>query len=202
MVKSIPSKVQDIRNNQRYASINWYINYLQHFERDTKTVPGQFYAYQYMFTKDKLIHHGDSYTPTTNPNMVDISYDKIKFYDFWPMTYVFHVNPKNKTFFGLNFHHLPLNIRLFWLKRIQSMFKNQFSKEDQLRIPMISYDAVKHIGNDKIAMACTRQYRNDRVMNLRKVPLDELEKAMSYYSKTYYGVNISQIENKYRLARI
>ena len=42
-----------------------------------------------------------------------------------------------------------------------------------------------------------RQYRFDRVRNLKFAPFKEINNILEFYAKKYYGVTISDVSKKY-----
>ncbi|MEM4260889.1 MAG: hypothetical protein QXG00_06635 [Candidatus Woesearchaeota archaeon] len=162
-----------------YANINDYIRYInEHFIKTGTLSSGQIYVYRYLFNKD--------------PNFNKKPFNEIKFYDFMPASYIFNINMKTKTFFGLNFHHLPLYDRRVWLARV-SNFQNKMT--GQLNIKL-KYQALKALMRKSILGV--RQYRFDRVLDLRLIPYEQWINLFNFYAKTYYAVTIDQVESKYR----
>jgi hypothetical protein len=91
---------------------------------------------------------------------------------------------------------MPVAARRYWLSKVQKMAKGYFEKGGYRRIPAINYDALLNIM--KKAKIAVRQYRFEAVQDLKQVSLDEIDYLMEFYSKTYYGVSIKQIQARYQ----
>lgn len=166
----------------QFLTINKYIQFLRKNYKRTKIIHrGFLYTYPYFFNRA--------------PGFKEEDFEKIKFYDFFPLVFVFDVNRKNKTFVGLNFHHLPVKSRQIWLKRVQKIRKNIFEREGTNRV-ILKYNTLKFLV--KKSMFGIRQYRFDRIGELRMIPNQDWEKLFSLYGRTYYGVSLRQIEDKYK----
>ena len=168
----------------QYININEYILYLRkNFRRSNNLKTGLMYSYQYMFNKDPKFQKAD--------------YDKVKFYDFCPLTFVFDINSDTDTFFGLNFHHLPIKARRLWLTRVMKISKIQFRKPGANRIPFLMYHQLKSMFRK--STFGVRQYKWDRIKDMRIIPNERWEEVIEYYSRTYYGVTLRAVQNKYRM---
>ncbi len=162
-----------------------YINVLKTLKDATTIRAGYFYCYKYFFHQHYPI-------------------EELKFYDWHPFIFCFGVrNPKanfekgtGQYFYGLNFHHMPVAARRYWLSKIQNMAKVYFEKGGYRRIPAIDYDNLLNIM--KKAKIGVRQYRFEAVQDLKQVSLDELDYLMEFYATTYYGVSIKQIQSRYK----
>lgn len=166
-----------------YGLITEYISYLKTFKRSATIRPGYFYLYNYAFYEHYPI-------------------EELKFYDYWPLTFVFQImrKPQGQYFLGMNFHHMPVKARQYWLNRVKRMARVYFEKGGVRRLPAFNYDnATKVMRKGKLTV---RQYRNEAVRNLRIVPLEELDTLMKFYAKTYYGVTIAQVRAKYLRERV
>jgi hypothetical protein len=160
-----------------------YKKYIEFFDRASIVLSGYMYAYYYMFQRK------------------GVPQEKLRFYDWWPLTFVFQVDFKERRFYGLNFHHLPVRTRLIWLARIKRLYAAKFPTDEikrnfltPKRIPMTYKRLVLILIKSKYGI---RQYRMDRVRKLRIVPNTQWEQAMRYFSKTYYRVTYEQKVNDY-----
>ena len=172
-----------------YKSLPEYIKFLKTElpQPVNKIYPGRFYCYNYKFAMD------------------NIPYSKLKFYDYMPLIYCFEV--KQFGWVGINFHHMPVDARNFWLNKL---IKLSEKVEEQIRyvdvenkrlykIPNFNYPKCYMIlKKSKIAI---RQYLTKRAKNLRPVPLWLIRDVMQFYARTYYGVGINQIDARYRAYR-
>ncbi len=168
-----------------FRSINDYIKQIRTFKRAANIFTGQLYAYNYLFTKA--------------PNFESAEFDVVKFYDFYPATFVFDVNRETKTFHGLNFHHMPVKARKLWLTRVQKIVPKPFETSGVTRIRNLTFPKLKVLF--KKSMFGVRQYRMDRVRQLRIVPNQDWEELFEFFAKTYFGVTLAQVEAKYRSFR-
>lgn len=167
-----------------FLNINDYIKHLRQFKRTGIIKPGFLYSYIYRFDK--------------NPKFKKKPYDEQKFYDYMPATFVFHVT--ENTFFGLNFHHLPLLVRQIWLGRVRRMYEDNFLDTEPDRIPL-NWNLLKSILL-KASKFSVRQYRFDRLTDLRIVTEQDWERTFRFYARTYFGVTLRAVENKYKLFRV
>jgi hypothetical protein len=166
-----------------YGSIVEYNRYLNGFKRAKTLRAGYFYVYKYNFYKNYPIQ-------------------ELKYYDYRPLVFIFNVtNRENgKYFIGINFHHLPVKARQFWLRKLQSIAKRYFNMGGVQRIPGLNYDTLQKVM--KKSIFGVRQYRANAIKDLREIPLDKLEDIMKFYAKTYYGITIREVQAKYNQFRI
>jgi len=156
--------------------INDYIRYLKDFERTGNLIRGRLYTYNYLFNKA--------------PNFKNKEWETIKFYDWMPCTFVFDINSKAKSFTGINLHFLPVQSRKIWLSRLA---KTNPSRND--RIPL-KYDQLKlMMMKSKFGI---RQYNMGRVQQLRVVPFEYYRDLFEFSAKTYLGVTLDWVSNRYR----
>jgi len=166
----------------RFLNINKYIQHIRKtYKRINLIQKGNLYTYTYLF------NHA--------PNFDKQDYEKIKFYDYMPVTFIFDIDEKNKTFTGINFHHLPVASRLIWLNRLKKMRGKLFEQEGVNRV-ILRYGVLKFLM--KKSIFGIRKYRMDRTRELRIVPNQQWEELLSIYSRTYFGVTLAQVEQKYK----
>jgi len=136
---------------------------------------GRFYSYGYDFSKKE-------------------DYNKIKFWDVFPLVFVFE--NAGGTFFGLNFHHIPRQSRLIWLARIKKVLSERYDKDQ----PMTSMNYQRLFYMFKKSTFGIRQYKKDRVNNLKRIETPEqIEELMRIVANSYYGVNYPMVENQYKM---
>lgn len=157
-----------------YKSVSEYLKKADEVgNRATVIRKGRFYAYQYVFNKDN-------------------SFNEIKFWDVFPLTFVFEV--KGRYFWGLNFHHIPRQSRLIWLARIKKIYEMQI--ENDKALTSLNYSRL--FSAFKKATYGIRQYRIDRVKSLKRIATpDQVDELMRIVSDTYYGVNATAVFQKY-----
>lgn len=163
-----------------YANVKDYFAYLTNFERASVIKPGSFYSYAYASSKEYPI-------------------DILKFFDIFPLVFVTGVDPRNKIFRGLNFHHMPVPERMLWFKRMKIIINLQKMltlKKSVESLPWMNYKRMLliHQELDKVA----RNYRYDRVKgSLRLIPFEDLGEVLKFYARTYYGVGIKDVVRKF-----
>jgi hypothetical protein len=186
----IPKRISQIQANTKYRDINEYLHYIEtKFQRAGNVKPGCLYAYKYDFL--------------LNPENKGLPHSEIKFWDFFPLSYCFAVNLKQRTFTGLNMHRLPFEERLFWLDRIKKMYSEKFKEKKLDQIPIVYYEALKGIGvYKKSTIWATRQYALYRGFDYRIIPLEYWDELFKFYASTFYGVNYNQVASKYRKLHI
>lgn len=166
-----------------YASIAQYKRYLLNFNRSSIIRTGYMYAFLYEFN-------------------TDYKFDIVKYFDHLPLTFVLDVNLTKKLFGGINIHHMSVEARILWYKRIKAITKiikwiNIGRKVTRLQI--LNYRKMLNVFRG--ARRIYRQYRFDRVQWLRQVPLDEYDNIIRFYGNTYYGTTYGQVSRKYHSIR-
>lgn len=164
------------RNN--FANLGKYVRYINtSFEKRTKLFVGSFYSFVYDFDKNQ-------------------NFNKIKFYDMMPLIYLFDKHPNHKNIVrGINFHHMPINIRYIYTSKMRNIAENNFKKNT--RILMLTEYAKLFNMYRKATKASIRQYDITKIRDLRKIPNSQIENVLGYYAKTYYGINIGMVEANY-----
>jgi hypothetical protein len=121
-----------------------------------------------------------------------VPFKKLAFYDWFPLVYVFDVSYGTRHFRALNFHHLPVRLRLIWLTRVKRLYKAKFPTDPKKRnydkpiqIPLSYRRIVSLLYQSTFAV---RQYRMDRVRLLKVVSNNEIDHLLLYHSNTYYAV--------------
>jgi hypothetical protein len=162
---------------QNFSKLVDYIKLLNSLKPASTLRSGYFYCYKYYFYK----HYPK---------------EELKFYDYYPLIFCFSVyKAKKEYFYGLNFHHMPVAARRYWMSKFKRIASAYFKKGGYTRIPAIDYGALLKIM--KKAKFGVRLYRFEAVRDLRQVSLDELNYLMKWYARTYYGVTIKQVQAKY-----
>ena len=170
----MPARVGD----RKFGVLNEYIKHIRTFKFNKIIRNGFLYTYKYLFIK--------------NPTFRSQPFSKVKFYDFWPATFVFEVKPKTKTFFGINFHHMPVRARKIWLFRISK------AKQKPERIRIL-YSRLKRL--DKKSTFAVRQYRMDRGFEYRRIPFADWNFLFNFYARTYFGTTVDNVAARYRRFR-
>jgi len=167
-----------------YGRIVEYNNFLKTFPRASKIQTGYFYTYSYEFK-------------TNYPK------SELKYYDFKPLCFIFKrfkferkvEKTQGVCSVGLNFHHLPIKARQWWLNKIKVVAFKYFEKGGIIKIPGLNEDTLPRIM--KKSSFGFRNYDEINISNLRQIRLEDLDEVMKFYGKTYYGVTIKQIQAKY-----
>jgi len=147
---------------------------------------GRFYCYQYKFA-------------------TDYPYDELRFYDLLPFSFVFEAN--DATFTALNLHHLPLESRRVWFHRLQ-----QVSQAADSVIPYLDFEDGRNkiIRNVQWPLVCrilkkskigVRQYRYERVGNLRLMPIAIYPELYKFWANSYFNATIKDIQARYNQFR-
>jgi hypothetical protein len=163
----------------QHLSVDNYIKFLSNFERVSTIKPGFVYAYVYRSSKEYPI-------------------DTLKFFDIFPLAFITDVDYSKQTFHGLNFHHMPVPLRLLWYRRISAIINIQkvlTMKKTVNNLAWLNYSRMKKVFqfSDRIV----RQYRFDRVKLLRIVPFENMQEILRLYANTYYGVTVNQVNRKF-----
>jgi hypothetical protein len=134
---------------------------------------------------------------------LDPEYEKLKYYCFKPIVYVFR---QNKTHcWGVNFEHLPIGARLLWIQKIRKFSKViaerlsiiSFDDQKEFRLPGVNYPAlIKVFRKAKIMVRC---YRKEAIFNCRRIPLNKFAEVCLYHvSAIYFDVPYKAIEQRYK----
>lgn len=166
----------------KYNNISEYKKFIrENFKAGGSLKLGGFYSYNYLFSLDE-------------------DFDKLKFYDWLPITLILDINIKNKTFSGLNFHHMPVKPRQIWLNRVKNLLPEKFESGGIQYFKELSNQnrALGILLKSKIAV---RNYRFDRVRDIRSLEVDKLDEVIKFFAKSYFSVSIEQIKNRYNTFR-
>ena len=156
-------------------SLNEYLEYVKNSNpRSARILTGRFYTYNYLFPKNQ-------------------NFEKIKWYDRFPLVFV--IENRGKTFIGINFHHAPVLPRQIWLARVRKL--TALLDKDRRMQTIAEWQRMFYMYK-KISDFSVRQYRKDRVQDLRRVPQTLIDDMMKQYANTHYGVNEGQVADKYR----
>lgn len=166
----------------RFGSIRNYNEFLRSFPRMQRLFRGNFYAFTYDFDLNQR-------------------FEKIKYWDLVPLIFVTgRIKSKKNIIQGINFHHLPINIRLVYLNLIKKISTAEFENDRRL-VRLAKYEALFKMFR-KATKFGVRNYDMRNIKGLRKVPNSNIEEALRYYARTYYGINISNVEKNYLMFRI
>lgn len=128
----------------------------------------------------------------------DYDFEKLKYFDFFPLTILFSENGKGNVW-GLNFHHLPLLTRSWLLSRLKSGQPHNFKNKSNFKLN-ITYLTLKSIL--KKAPLAVRQYRIDRMHDVRKIPNVDLQELVKYQPPTFHAVEFPAVVKKYSSTKI
>lgn len=153
-------------------SIDSYVDYIRkNFKIVHYPQIGNLYFFTYLFNRNK------SFSPS-----------KSKFYDFYPATFIFDINIKNKTFTGLNIHMIPSDERKHWFKVIGSLTNDKpLDAKKFLRLKELM----------KISQFGVRTYSMLYVKNLREIPNRDWDMLIDKYANTTYQASLAEITAKY-----
>jgi hypothetical protein len=169
-------------NREDYSNLNKYIRYInESFEPRQKLFIGSFYSYVYELTQE---------------DKINIPYNKLKFYDLMPLTYFFDVHPKHPHLLrGINFHHLPINIRLLYLTKMKKITESAFNRDTRLLI-LNEYRILLNMYR-KATRASIRNYDVSKIRDARKIPNSKIQETLNWYASTHYGIGIGMVESRY-----
>lgn len=152
----------------QFASFDNYLTEVYKNSRPGKRViAGNFYAFEYRFDKTQ-------------------AFEKIKAWDKYPLIYT--IAKVGDNYLGLNFHHLPVKARRIWFSRFNRL--NNIS--DKNRRVKIMYSLLKTLYTK--ALFAIRLYNPKNIFYMRRIETPKLPLLFEYYSNTYYGINIEQME--------
>lgn len=174
-----------MENQIGYGNVNEYIRWINHnFKQTNKLECFKFYTMHYDFAE-------------TEP------WKKLKFYDILPLFFVTQIFPDKKYCIGCNLHHIPVPARFDYLEKFATI-------SDKLNevIPYFDYSENKHYAFKNMVYPLVwkimpkvkifiRRYNFDRIHYLREVNLSLLSEVSKFWSSTYMGVSIKEIEKRY-----
>lgn len=148
--------------------------------------PGYFYTYNYRFD--------------LNPHFPKLSYDEVRFYDWYPLVFIYDVYREKKTnnlvYRGLNFHHLPVRSRRLWLTRLKKYIDHDEIEEDTKIKPLVDYSNLRSLFIK--ATFGIRNYRRDRMFNIQRVPNYKLDSYLGFAAKTYFASTLAEVGLNYK----
>jgi len=144
-----------------------YLAYLKENAKKTNKIRvGKFYSFFYNYK-------------------TDYDYDIIKFFDYFPLVFIFDITPSSSAHFkGLNFHHLPVPFR----KKIINGMKKIDKNLENLKI--ISYNNLKQI--NKFSPNAIRNYIADSADLVFEIPPEKVEEIILLATETYDSVSYKQ----------
>jgi len=156
----------------KQISIDEYIEYVSKYCKATSYPQiGKLYFFSYLFNQSESFKS-----------------NKSKFYDFYPATFIFNIDVKKKTFYGLNMHMIPPSDRKKWLKIIKDLTNEK---------PLNPKHFLKLKELIKIADFAVRNYSMTHVRKLREAPREDWSILFDDYANTTYQATMSEISAKY-----
>lgn len=158
-----------------------YLNFIGSFPRTSVPTAGSVMCMTYAFIKNK-----DFYKLSMNVR---------RFFDWQPAVIVLHINTKNKTFVGLNLHHLSVEGRELLISRLLKVYP-KLDDQPRARVPGLNYvKLLKFLRKSKIGIRC---YRWDRIVGgLKFVPGEQLHDLIAFYANFTYKSNYAQVKKRY-----
>jgi hypothetical protein len=134
-----------------------------------------------------------------NPYFDRTSFEETRFYDWFPLCFIYDAY-KSKDheliYRGLNFHHIPVRARRLWMTRLRKFIGDDELNDDERIKQMIQYKELFYLFRK--ATFGIRQYRRDRMFEIRRVPANKLDDYMSFASKTYFSATLSEVGLNYK----
>lgn len=160
------------------ANIGTYHKYLKETGiPSSRVITGRFYTYSYLFDKTKK------------------DFKDLKYYDVFPLVFVYEQRGQN--FMALNFHHIPPKARAIWLSRAR--FLSEYLIENDRRVTNLTNFNTLYAMYKKASSASVRQYKKERVRNLRRVESENLDEIMAFIANTYFGISVPQMISAYKI---
>lgn len=156
-----------------------YLKVIQGFPKVKMPLPGYFYSYAYAFAKTDV-------------------WSKLRLYDYHPLAFIYWMERKNGVLYawGINFHRLPVNIRLMLLNKIFSMAGINPNTVTARKRLLWNFQRMKPLLK-KLSFA-VRLYRVDRMRNIRGVSMKYVKQLMVFYPETLYRARVSELFAEYR----
>lgn len=167
-----------------YGQVVKYVKHLKQFPRATRILPGNFYAYFYMFDRT-------------------LPYNEIKYWDLMPLSFIYETyktKDGEKMARGINLHHSPVRPRQIWLSRAKNIVNEDFDRNS--RLIRLTRWRLLYLMMRKLSLKSVRQYNMMNMRQIRQIPNDMIEETLKFYAKTWYGINIGRVEKDYLVFRI
>lgn len=163
----------------RVRGLQDYLRVIQGFPKVKMPQPGFFYSYAYAFAKTD-------------------TWAKLRLYDYHPLAFIYWMERKNGITYawGINFHRLPVNIRLQLLNRIFSMAGINPSSVTARKRLVWNFQRMKPLLK-KLSFA-VRLYRVDRMHNIRGISMKYVKQLMVFYPETLYRASVSDLFSAYK----
>lgn len=164
-----------------FKSINEYNGLLKDLKKisPSQMKQGYFYAYDYDFS-------------------LDYPEEKLSYFDEKPLDFIFTKKDKDHVF-GLNFHFIPLIQRNYMLTRMKTMNPNGMLSDKPVKLNF-TYNTLQ--AALKKSKFCVRQYRTDRMSNIRVIPPKLMNELVKYQIDSFYAVEFDAVvkrHNKYKI---
>jgi hypothetical protein len=118
-------------------------------------------------------------------------------YDRFPLVLPFAVNLENGTFHGINFHHIPPDLRLVVFDRLMAASSRGFSEESRIRA---EWQTLKALANHPVISQAVKCYRFDRVKSLYiRLSLEELLMSIFMPVEWFVDLKSGRTVNKSRV---
>lgn len=143
----------------------------------------------------RSIEIGQLYSCDEYDFSLDYPQEILNTFDRKPLQLVFNKNATH--YWAISIHNLPVLYRAAFLKRVMNANPLRFHKKMERVKIRISYLTIKSISQKYGTIAC-RQYRFDRVNNLRKIPLEYWSEASQYSPNTFHNSSLEKILQKNR----
>ena len=126
----------------------------------------------------------------------DYDLNELMWYDYMPLLYVHKIDREKGYFTGINLHHFPLIFREKWLQSIVSGKRMTVPTIVQTILPFLSqpmpdkfrgytYDQQKNLM--PWVKYAVRNYRFERVLQVRVVTPEATSTLLKLYADTFYG---------------
>jgi hypothetical protein len=154
-------------------SINEYLDFINStYQKSKYPRIGGLYVFGYLFNQNKKF---------------DSHQKNIKFYDFYPLTFIYNIDPKNQQFTGFNLHKIPPQSQKHWVNLLKKY------ASDETPIPE-NFVKLKEIFDKSNAV---HKYEMRRVRNFMEIPFEEWSNISNHYANTTFSATTKEIEAKY-----
>lgn len=172
--------IDSTRRRFKVQGLQDYLRVIQAFPKVRMPLPGYFYSYAYAFSK----------TDTWN---------KLRLYDYHPLAFIYWMERRNGVIYawGINFHRLPVQIRLQLINKIFSISGINPNTVTARRRLLWNFQRMRPLLR-KLSFA-VRLYRVDRMHNIRGISLKYVKQLLVFYPETLYRAKVSELFSAYRL---
>ena len=163
-----------LNSGASFENLGGYLEAVSRASNETNdTRAGQFYSFT----------HKPSKKPTSNGNA---------FVDRYPLIYLYGPIGKDAVE-GLNFHFLPVPVRMWWLDVVNRLSGGAIEKNEMVKLPAEMLQSL----DPKLEFA-RRIYRLDGIVLWRRLDSSKMRELCSFNERTYVQASYNTVATAFR----